>query len=102
MIRHIVIFRYKRGAAKDQVLQVTGAFRDLKNNVPGILSFEHGANDSREGKDQGFTHVHQLAFADARSRDAYLTHPAHLRFVERLDRLRIIDDVFVVDYDVQA
>jgi hypothetical protein len=99
MTRHIVIFKYKRTATRDQIGQVTDAFRGLKDRIPGILSFEHGVNNSPEGKDLGFTHVHVLTFADERSRDAYLPHPRHVAFMEHLERLQIIEDVFVVDYE---
>lgn len=101
MTRHIVIFKYKRTATKNQIEQVTDAFRDLKDRIPGIASFEHGVNNSPEGKDLGFTHVHVLTLADERSRDAYLPHPLHLQFIEYLERLQIIEDVFVVDYEPQ-
>jgi hypothetical protein len=102
MTRHIVIFKYKRTATKDQIGQVTEAFRGLKDRIPGIISFEHGVNNSPEGKDLGFTHVHVLTFADERSRDAYLPHPNHLKFIGYLERLQIVEDVFVVDYDPQT
>jgi hypothetical protein len=99
MTRHIVVFKYKRTATETQIGQVTDAFRGLKDRIPGITSFEHGVNNSPEGKDLGFTHVHVLTFPDERSRDAYLTHPGHLEFIEHLERLQIIKDVFVLDYE---
>jgi hypothetical protein len=37
-MRHVVIFKYKRGATEDQVRQVTDAFRELKSKIPGIVS----------------------------------------------------------------
>ena len=97
-VRHVVVFKYKQGATDDQIRQVTDAFRDLKNKIPGIVSFEHGINNSPEGKNLGFTHVYQLTFEGAKARDAYLPHPEHKKFGELLGRLSILEDVFVVDY----
>lgn len=99
MTRHLVIFKYRQTATKAQISQVTDAFRGLKDRMPGIVSFEHGANTSPEGRDLGFTHVYVLTFTDDRARDAYLPHPEHLRFVGYLERIQIIEDIFVVDYE---
>jgi hypothetical protein len=97
-VRHIVIFKYRAGATAEQIQQVTDAFAALKETIPGIVSFEHGVNNSPEGKNMGFTHVYQLTFRDAAARDRYLPHPEHVKFGELLGRLGILEDAFVVDY----
>ena len=97
-VRHIVVFKYRAGTTQDQIRQVTDAFRALKGKIPGITSFEHGVNDSPEGKNLGFTHVYQLTFTDARARDAYLPHPEHKKFGQLLGTLGVLEDAFVVDY----
>ena len=66
--------------------------------IPGILSMEHGVNNSPEKLNQGFTHVFQVTFTNAAARDAYLPHPAHKAFGTLLGSLGILDAVFVVDY----
>ena len=99
-VRHIVVFKYKASATPDQIKEATDAFRDLKNKIPGIVSFEHGVNISPEKKDQGFNHVYQITFKNAATRDAYLPHPDHNNFGKILGRLSIVEDVFVVDYQV--
>jgi hypothetical protein len=97
-VRHVVVFKYKAGATPEQIRQVTQAFAALKDKIPGILAFEHGVNDSPEGLDQGFTHVHLLTFSSAAARDAYLPHPEHQEFGRLLGRLGVVEGVFVVDY----
>ncbi len=98
-VRHVVVFKYKPGATQEQIKQVTDAFRGLKGKIPGIVSFEHGVNNSPEGKNQGFTHVYFLTFEDAAARDIYLPHPEHKKFGQLLGKLGIHEDVFVVDYE---
>jgi hypothetical protein len=98
LVRHIVIFKYKSNAPSDQVQQVTDAFKALQHQIPGILSFEHGINNSPEGKNLGFTHVFTLTFEDVQARDTYLPHPHHQQFGALLQRLGILEDVFVIDY----
>lgn len=97
-VRHVVVFKYKQGATEEQIRQVTEAFRDLKGKIPGIVSIEHGVNNSPENLNKGFTHVYLLTFEDAKARDAYLPHPEHKKFGELLGKLNILEDVFVVDY----
>ena len=46
-------------------------------------------NNSPEGKDLGFTHVHLMTFESAAARDAYLPHPEHARFGQLLGRLGV-------------
>ena len=97
-VRHIVVFKYRKDAAPDRIAQVTKAFGDLKGKIPGITAFEHGINNSPEGKNLGFTHVYQLTFENVAARDAYLPHPEHKKFGDLLGQLKVVEDVFVVDY----
>ncbi|HEX6925305.1 MAG TPA: Dabb family protein [Longimicrobiaceae bacterium] len=100
-VRHIVVFRFREDATEEQIQQLTDAFRELKNKIPGIIAFEHGQNHSPEGKDQGFDHVYTITFESAAARDTYLPHPEHQAFGRLLGELGIHEDVFVVDYDPQ-
>lgn len=97
-MRHIVIFKFKQTATDDQIKKVTDSLRELKDKIPGTLSFEHGINNSPENKNKGFTHVYSFTFKDAKARDSYLPHPEHQKFGEMLGEMEIVDDVFVVDY----
>ena len=75
MVRHVVVFKYAPDATEEQIQEITDALRDLKDKIPGIVSFEHGVNNSPEGRNQGFTHVYLITFENAAARDAYLPHP---------------------------
>ncbi|WKN45050.1 Dabb family protein [Tunicatimonas pelagia] len=99
-VRHVVVFKYKADASEADIQKVTDSFRDLQNKIPGIVSFEHGINNSPEGKNMGFTHVYLLTFEDAAARDTYLPHPEHKKFGSLLGELDVLEDVFVVDYTV--
>ncbi len=97
-MRHIVVFKYKSASSQETIDQITKAFRELPHKIPGIVSFEHGVNDSPEGKNLGFTHIYLLTFENAEARDRYLPHPEHLKFLELLGKLDCLEDAFVVDY----
>lgn len=93
-----MVFKYKPIATPQQVDEITEAFKSLKDSIPGILAFEHGINDSPEGKNLGFTHVYMLEFKDVEARDNYLPHPKHQEFGKLLEELDVLEDAFVVDY----
>lgn len=97
-VRHVVVFDYKEGASEEDIRAVTDAFRSLQDKIPGIVSFEHGVNNSPEGLNQGFTHVYLLTFENAAARDAYLPHPEHDKFGQLLRASGIFEGAFVVDY----
>lgn len=100
-VKHVVVFKYKPTATPEQIEQVTTAFKALKGKIPGIVSFEYGTNNSPEGLNKGFTHVYLLTFKDAASRDAYLPHAEHKKFGELLGKLGVLEEPFVVDFEVQ-
>ena len=89
LVRHVVVFKYTEDASDAEILQ---------DKIPGIVSFEHGVNNSPEDLNQGFTHVYVITFEDEAARDAYLPHPEHQQFVDMLMGSGIFDEAFVVDY----
>jgi hypothetical protein len=99
-MKHIVAFKYKAGATTDQINQVTKAFKALPGKIPGIAAFEWGVNNSPENLNRGFTHIYLMTFENAGARDAYLPHPEHKKFGELLGKLDILDEAFVVDFQV--
>ena len=77
MITHAVLFKIRADVPEDQIDTVFTELRDLKDKIPGILSFEGGPYSSDEGLNKGFTHGFVMTFPDASARDAYLPHPEH-------------------------
>ncbi len=95
-IRHVVCFKFKEDATKEQVAKVEKAFVALKKKIPEIKGLEWGVNNSPEGLNKDFTHCFIVTFADENGREAYLPHPEHKAFVAILKP--ILDDVFVIDF----
>jgi hypothetical protein len=100
-VKHVVVFKYKASATTAQIEEVTTAFKALRKTIPGIRAFEYGVNNSPENLNKGFTHVYLLTFVDAAARDAYLPHPEHKKFGELLGRLNVLEEPFVVDFEVR-
>lgn len=93
---HVVSFKFKESASKEQIKQVEDAFRDLKKKIKEIQSYEWGTNVSPEKHDKGFTHAFILTFKSDQDRDAYLVHPDHKAFGKIVGP--VLADVFVVDF----
>jgi hypothetical protein len=96
---HVVSFKFKADAKKEQIDGVVSAFRDLKKKIPAIHEFSWGTNVSPEKHDKGFTHAFILSFGSEKDRDIYLVHPEHKAFGGIVGP--VLADVFVIDYWAQ-
>jgi hypothetical protein len=95
--RHIVMFAFNPTATPVQVQTVVNAFAALKLQIPSILEFEHGVNESPENLNDGFTHVFTMTFSSREAfENSYLHEPAHRVFVKGLDGL--LEKALVVDF----
>ena len=93
---HMVSFKFKEAATKEDIKKVETAFADLQKKIPQIVSYETGVNNSPEGLDKGFTHGFVLTFHSGQDRDDYLIHPHHKAFGKLVGPL--LEDVFVLDF----
>jgi len=96
VLRHVVLFKFKDDASKEQVKEVTDAFSALPGKIDAIKEFEWGTDVGVEKLAQGFTHCFIVTFADEKGRDAYLPHPAHEDFKKIVGP--VLDKVLVVDF----
>ena len=95
-LQHVVSFKFKDSASKEQVKEIEEAFRALKTKIPQIEKLQWGLNNSPEGLNKGFTHCWILTFGSEADRDAYLKHPDHVAFGKLLRP--VLGDVFVIDF----
>jgi len=96
LLRHHVYFKFEDDVTPAQKDEINRAFAALKNQIPEIVDFECGTNNSPEGLSNGFTHAYTVSFRTEEDRDAYLPHPVHQRFVKLVQGK--LAGVFVVDY----
>jgi hypothetical protein len=95
-IRHVVHFKFKADATKEQIAKIVTEFAALKSKIPLVESLEWGTDVSPEGLGKGYTHCWIASFKNAADRDAYLVHPDHKAFVAILKP--ILDDALVIDF----
>lgn len=95
-LSHMVAFKFKDTATKDDIRKVEEAFAALPSKIPQIATYESGTNVSPEKLDKGFTHAFLLTFQSAQDRDEYLVHPDHKAFAGMVGPH--VADVFVIDF----
>ncbi len=96
VLRHVVLFKFKDDATKEQIQEVVDAFAALPKKIKAIEDFEWGTDVSVENKAKGFTHGFIVTFADTDGRDTYLPHPAHKEFGKLVGPR--VADVLVFDF----
>ena len=95
-LRHVVLFKFKENTTADKLKAIEESFAGLPGQIPEIIDFEWGINNSPEGLNKGFTHCFFVSFESEKGREIYLPHPAHKAFVDLASPH--IEDVTVVDY----
>ena len=97
--RHIVLARVRADVAPEEAQRALDALGALVGQMPGLLSFQGGPNNSPEGRAQGYNWGFVMDFADAAARDAYVPHPLHQQAAAGLRAIREPDGVLVYDFD---
>jgi hypothetical protein len=98
-INHIVLFKVEEGVTQQQIDEFYENLFKLKEKIPGIISIVGGNNISIENFDKGFTEGFVMKFRDKDSRDNYVNHEWHIKFIEEyVDP--IFGDCIVFDFEV--
>ena len=96
LLRHVVMFKFKADATKEQIKEVETAFAALPQKIDVIHDFEWGTDNSPEMLSKEFTHCFLVTFKSEEARKTYLPHAAHKEFVTLVKPL--VEDVMVIDY----
>jgi sialate O-acetylesterase len=97
-VRHLVFFKFKASAPKEQVDAVHAAFAELPKKISGVLDYDAGPDTLGHEMRKGFQHGYSLVFVNDRARNDYLIHPAHREFGAGLGP--VLEDVLVFDFTV--
>jgi Stress responsive A/B Barrel Domain len=99
LVYHVVHFKFKQDAKKEDVKKVETEFAALKEKIKEVDTLVWGTDISPEKLSDGFTHCWIVTFKNEKARDAYLVHPAHKAFVEVLKP--VLEKPLVVDFVAQ-
>jgi hypothetical protein len=96
LLKHVVLFGWNESTDPAYINKIVTAFGNLPKQIPLVISFEWGTNNSPEKLNNGLSHCFTLTFNSEADRDAYLVDPAHKAFVALLNPAP--DKVTVFDY----
>lgn len=79
-VLHVAVFTWKEGTSAEQIAAFTSALRELRPQLPMVLSYDFGPDlGLREGNGE-FAVVAEMATTDDVT--AYLDHPLHVELVQ--------------------
>ncbi|WP_158973732.1 Dabb family protein [Cellulophaga sp. L1A9] len=96
LLRHVVLFQFKKSTTAEKIKEIEVAFHQLPSKIKEINGYEWGLNNSPENLSKGFTHCFFLTFKNEEDRAKYLPHPDHKAFGTLLTPH--LEDVLVLDY----
>lgn len=101
-IKHIVLLPFKPNLSKDEIEKIMLSLAELKNNIPQIISFSWGENNSPENLHSGYLHGFVMEFKNDKDRQIYLEHPLHIQVAQELVLPALVEGVnpIVFDYEI--
>jgi hypothetical protein len=96
MLKHVVIFKFKKDAPESDKANVEKSLKELPGLISEIKGFEVGRDilHSERSYDMGLVSL----FDNVDAMKRYQVHPAHVTVVEKLKK--IADSIVVVDFEV--
>lgn len=101
-VHHLVLFAFKDDITPAEVQTIFEKIGELKEIIPGIVSYIYGKNNSIEGLAKGYEYAFTTIFESIEARNAYVPHPEHVRVVNQyiLPALKDGDNsALVIDYE---
>ncbi|EFJ26155.1 hypothetical protein SELMODRAFT_98687 [Selaginella moellendorffii] len=95
-LKHVLLARFKPEISEEEVASLIAGYEALPQSIEAMKGFEWGTDVSVENLHQDFTHVFTSTFESPEGRDAYLVHPAHTAYANKL--LPALDKVIVLDF----
>jgi len=98
MIRHIVMFDFKKENKKDNIQKAKEMLENLIDTIPTLKSIEVGVNFSLEDRAMDLSII--TSFDDKAGLEEYATHSEHLKVVEFIKT--VVNSSKVSDYTIVA
>ncbi|KAL3717541.1 hypothetical protein ACJRO7_009041 [Eucalyptus globulus] len=95
-MRRVLLVKFKAETAPDHVERFIKDYSNLVNLIESLKTWHMGNDVIIDNLHEGFTHVFELTFEDAEGAAAYVVHPAHLEFHERIAHL--VEKTAMIDY----
>ncbi len=98
-VNHIVYFKFKEDAKKDEIKKHMDMFEALSTSVPGVISYSAGETFSVSYEETGdYDVMHCLKYDTEQQLENYFFNPEHKAFIEQ--NKSIWQDVLVVNAQI--
>jgi 2,3-dihydroxy-p-cumate/2,3-dihydroxybenzoate 3,4-dioxygenase len=87
MIRHVVLFEFRKDVSASEIERVLAGLRDFPSRYPAMRRFHVGKNISR--RDRTFSYAMTVEFDSIEDLEAYLGSEYHEHFVNECFRPNI-------------
>ncbi len=78
MFRHVVLYTWKNTLSNDKIAEIYEELDRISAVLPGRIGYSWGLNNSKEGRNQGYTHCLVADFIDEAGRDAFINDKARI------------------------
>jgi hypothetical protein len=95
MLKHVVMFKFKKSAPESEVAEVEKELRVLPGIIAEIREFELGRDLLRSERSYDFALV--SGFENLEKMQRYQVHPAHQKIVVKLKKL--CENILCVDFE---
>ena len=82
MIKHIVLFSFKKNFTEKNINDLFLKLSNLKISIPQIQSFSYGKNNSLESLNQHYDYGMTMDFESEKDRDIYVNHIEHVKIIK--------------------
>jgi len=95
MLKHVVFFKFKKGASESAIAEMEKGLGELPDIIPEIMEFQSGRDVVRSERSYDFALV--SGFENLEAMQRYQVHPAHQKVVAKIAEL--CEGILVVDFE---
>lgn len=101
MLKHIVLLKLKNSLDDAQIDKLFADIAQIKNQIPGVMSFNYGKAIDENALNQGYTHAYSMDFVDEDFFNHYCQDDkqSHLKSLLK-DALLSDDAVLIFNHDL--
>jgi hypothetical protein len=95
MLKHVVLFKFKKGAPESAIAEIETGIAQLPGLVPEVLEFESGRDVIHSERSYDFALV--SGFESLETLKQYQVHPAHQKVLVKIKEH--CESILVVDFN---
>ena len=95
MLKHVVLFKFKKGAPESAIAEIEKDLGELPDIIPEIMESQSGRDVVRSERSYDLALV--SGFENLEAMQRYQVHPAHQKVVAKIGE--VCEGILVVDFE---